>query len=185
MKILGEKIKYLPADDNPLSADVFFVEGDKHCYIYDVGNNDDSLRHINQVNKEKRIILSHYHKDHIGNIDNIDYSDLYVGEETYRAIGKGIIIEDSFSIQDGVKIEIIHCISPHTDGSLIVNIDNEYTLIADLYFTRPPFDKEKAMKMIKFLKNIDTQYFVISHQEDANVVPKEKLIAELLDYFNQ
>ena len=41
------------------------------------------------------------------------------------------------------------------------------------------------MKMIKFLKNIDTQYFVISHQEDANVVPKEKLIAELLDYFNQ
>lgn len=185
MKLLTEKIKYLPAVDNPLSADVFFVEGDKRCYIYDVGNNEDSLRHINQVNKEKTIILSHYHRDHIGNIDDIEYCDLYVGRETYHATGKGIIVEDSVSIQDGVKIEIIHCISPHTDGSLIVNIDNEYTLIADLYFTRPPFDKEKAMKMVKFLENIDTQYFVISHQEDANVVPKEKLIAELLDYFKR
>ena len=185
MKMLAEKIKYLPAVNNPLSADVFFVEGDKRCYIYDVGNNDDSLRYINQVNKEKTIILSHYHKDHVGNIDYIDYCDLYVGKETYQAIGKGIIVEDSFSIQDGVKIEIIHCASPHTDGSLIINIDNEYTLIADLYFTRPPFDKEKAIKMVKFLKNIDTQYFVISHQEDANVVSKEKLIAELLDYFKQ
>ena len=68
---------------------------------------------------------------------------------------------------------------------MIINIDNEYTLIADLYFTRPPFDGSKAMKMIETLRNINTKYFVISHQEEQKIISKEKLIVDLLDYFNQ
>lgn len=114
----------------------------------------------------------------------MNYRNLYVGALTYETIGQGIIIEDKFTIQDGVKIEVIHCISPHVDGSLIINIDNEYTLIADLYFTRPPFDKARAIKMIEALDNLDTKFFVISHQEESKVIAKEKMIAELLDYFN-
>ena len=74
---------------------------------------------------------------------------------------------------------------PHTDGCLIITVDNEYTLIADLYFTRPPFEMEKAMKMIETLRDIDTKYFVISHQEDEKVIPKETLITELTAYFYQ
>ena len=49
MNAIGEKIKYLPSSEYPLSADVYFIEGDKYCYIYDVGNNDDSLNQINQI----------------------------------------------------------------------------------------------------------------------------------------
>ena len=185
MKEIAEKIKYLPASNDPLSADVYFIEGDKYCYIYDVGNNTESLHHINRISNEKIIILSHRHKDHIGNIEHIRYRDLYVGRETFCATGKGEIVENVLTIHDGLKIEIIHCISPHTDGSLIININNEYTLIADLYFTRPPFDQEKTTKMLASLRDIDTQYFVVSHQNDANVIPKEKLIAELTAYFTQ
>lgn len=143
MNVITKKIKYLSATNNPLSADVYFIEGDKYCYIYDVGNNNNSLHHINQINKEKTIILSHHHKDHIGNIEHINYRNLYVGKKTYETVGKGRIVEDVFTVNDGAKIEIIHCTSPHTEGSLIINIDNEYTLIADLYFTRPPFDKKR------------------------------------------
>ena len=185
MNLITERIKYLPATCDPLSADVYFIEGDKYCYIYDVGNDNNSLHHINEVEKEKTIVLSHYHKDHVGNIDCINYRNLYVGKKTYDTIGKGKLVEDVITINDGVKIEIIHCTSPHTDGSLILNVDNEYTLIADLYFTRPPFDRDKAIKMIDILNNINTKYFVISHQEDEKIVSKEKLVAELLDYFNQ
>ena len=184
MNAIGNRIKYLPATNEPLSADVYFIDGDKYCYIYDVGNNANSLHYINQLCKEKVVILSHYHKDHTGNIEEIHYHDLYVGKKTHEVIGKGIIVEDKLTINDGAKIDVTHCPSPHTDGSLIVTIDNEYTLIADLYFTRPPFDEEKAMKMIDFLRNIDTQYFVISHLENENVIPKEKLIAELTVYFS-
>ena len=185
MNLIGKRIKYLPATNDPLSADVYCIEGDQYCYVYDVGNNENSLHYINQLGKEKVVILSHYHKDHTGNIVGLYYRDLYVGNKTYEVIWKGIIVEDTLTINDGVRIEIAHCVSPHTDGSLIITVDNEYTLIADLYFKRSPFDKEKAMKMIDFLRNIDTQYFVISHQEDEKVIPKDKLITELSVYFGQ
>lgn len=185
MKAIGNKIKYLPATNDPLSADVYCIEGDKYCYVYDVGNDNRSLRYINRLSKEKVIILSHHHKDHTGNIVGLLYRDLYVGKKTYEVIGNGNIVEDTLTINDGVRIEIAHCVSPHTDGSLIITVDNEYTLIADLYFTRLPYDKEKAMKMIDSLRSIDTKYFVISHQEHEKVIPKDKLIAELTAYFNQ
>lgn len=184
MNTISGKIKYLPATNDPLSADVYCIEGDKYCYVYDVGNDERSLQYINQIGKEKVVVLSHHHKDHTGNIVGLHYRDLYVGKKTYEIIGKGIIVEDALTINDGVRIDVSHCVSPHTEGSLIITVDNEYTLIADLYFTRPPFDEEKAMKMIDFLRNIDTQYFVISHQENENVIPKEKLIAELTVYFS-
>lgn len=183
MNAIGKRITYLPATNDPLSADVYLINGDKYCYIYDVGNNENSLQYINQLGKEKVVILSHYHKDHTGNIADLYYRDLYVGKKTHESIGKGIIVEDKLTINDGVKIEIAHCISPHTDGSLIVTVDNEYTLIADLFFTRPPFDKDKAMKMLESLRNIDTKYFVISHQEEEKVILKETLIQELTEYF--
>ena len=185
MNTIGERIKYLTATNDPLSADVYCIDGDQYCYVYDVGNNDQSLQYVNQIRKEKVVVLSHHHKDHTGNIVGLLYRDLYVGKKTYETIGTGVIVEDKLTINDGVRIDVIHCVSPHTDGSLIVTIDNEYTLIADLYFTRPPFDKEKAMKMIDSLRSIDTEYFVISHQEDGKVIPKDKLIVELTAYFNQ
>ena len=185
MNTIGERIKYLPATNDPLSADVYCIEGDEYCYVYDVGNNDRSLQYINQLSKEKIVILSHHHKDHAGNIADIHYRDLYVGKKTYEVIGKGVVVEDKLTIHDGVRIDVSYCTSPHTDGSLIVTIDNEYTLIADLYFTRPPFGKDKATKMIESLRNIDTKYFVISHQEDEKVIPKDRLITELTAYFNR
>ena len=184
MKAIGRRIRYLPASNDPLSADVYFIEGDKACYIYDVGNNEEALRCINQINKEKMIILSHYHRDHVGNADNLDFCGLYAGKKTYETIGKGTVLENRIVIDDGVKLEIMPCPSPHTDGSLIVNVDKEYTLIADLYFTRPPFEMENAMQMLEALKKIETKYFVVSHQEDDKIIPKERLIAELSDYFN-
>ena len=185
MNTIGEKIKYLPATNDPLSAEVYCFDGEKYCYIYDVGNNNKALQYINQIEKDKIIILSHCHKDHIGNIKDIHYQNLYVGKETNEVVGTGIIVEDKIIIDDNVNIEITHCTSPHTDGSLIVTIDNEYTLIADLYFTRHPFDKKKAIKMIETLKEMDTKYFVISHLEVDKIVPKEQLTGELSEYFHK
>jgi len=185
MNSITDKIRYLPATDDPLSADVYLIEGERYCYIYDVGNNDDSLRYIGHTDKEKIIILSHYHKDHTGNIGRLSYHSLYVGGKTYETIGKGVIVETVVTITDGVKIEIIPCPSPHTEGSLIINLNHEYTFIADLYFTRLPFNQEKALQMIETLRNIDTRYFVISHQEKEKIVLKDKMISELSDFFGQ
>ena len=182
MKTIGTRITYLPASNDPLSADVYLIDGDKYCYIYDVGNDDQSLYLINQIKKEKIVILSHYHQDHTGNIEKIHFRTLYAGRKTQEAIGKGIIVEKAFTIHDGVKIDVIPCTSPHTNGSLVITVDNKYTFIADLFFTRPPFDHEKAEKMIEALSAIETKYFVISHWEERKIVSKEILINELSDY---
>ena len=103
MNTIGERIKYMPAENDPLSADVYYIEGDKYCYVYDVGNDGRSLRYINQIGEEKIVILSHHHKDHTGNIADIHYRDLCVGKKTYEAIGKGVLVEDKLTINDGVK----------------------------------------------------------------------------------
>jgi len=36
---ITEKISYIKASDNPLSADVILIEGQEYLYVFDVGNN--------------------------------------------------------------------------------------------------------------------------------------------------
>lgn len=183
MERINNVITYLPASSEPLSADVYFIEGDTCCYIFDVGNNEAALQAISATKKEKIVILSHYHKDHTGNIDKVDYKELYVGDLTKETIQRGTVVTDKVVIHDGVELVIQQCPSPHTKGSLIVTVNKEYTLIADLYFTRAEYDKELANEMLKVLENEDTKYFVVSHQQEENVFEKQKLIAELKEYF--
>ena len=184
MKMIGNYIKHLSASNEPLSADVYLIDGNKYCYVYDVGNNDESLSIIEGISKDKVIILSHYHQDHVGNVDKLQFRELYVGNLTYETIGKGTVVEDSYMIHDGITIEIKHCPSPHVSGSLIVTINKEYTLIADLYFTRQVYDTALASEMLNTLESIDTKYFVVSHQVETSIFEKEYLINELKEYFN-
>lgn len=183
MKKICDYIQYLPAVSEPLSADVYFIEGEKYCYIFDVGNNEEALEAISKVDKDKVVIISHYHKDHTGNIDKVDCKTLYVGDLTYEMIHKGTIVEESLIIHDGLEIEIRHCTSPHVNGSLVMIINNEYTLLGDVYSVRDTYDKELAHKMLDELKQIDTTYFVNSHLEEC-VVEKDILLEELCAYFN-
>ena len=183
MKTIGNYIKCIPASDEPLSADVYLIEGEQYCYIFDVGNCRESLQIIREVQKEKIIILSHHHKDHTGNIDQLDYKKLYVGDVTAETIGTGIVVREPVFIRDGIDFEIIPCVSPHTGGSLIVNVNYEYTLIADLFFSRPPIDTKAARNMIQTLETVDTGFFVVSHRGEGSIYEKQNLISQLYDYF--
>lgn len=183
---INSDIEYIPCSDEPLSAEVYFIHGEKYCYIFDVGDNEFSRNAINAVCHKKVIILSHCHKDHTGNIDKISYEKLYVGKLTKDTIQAGCVVDERLSIDDGIQIDIIPCTSPHVDGSLIVVVNREYALIADLYFTRTDreYDKEKAYQMLNELESVDTKYFVVSHQEARAVYEKESLIAQLREYFS-
>lgn len=182
-QIIPEYIKHLPATDEPLSADVYVVSGRENDYIFDVGNNRQSLDFIAETSENRVVILSHLHNDHVGNIEKLAYGALYVGDKTREKLGRGTVVEDALTIEDGVKLEIRHCPSPHTDGSLILTVNGEYTLIADLYFTKPDFDRKKAHQMLGALKELETKYFVVSHRKAACVFEKAALIGELEEYF--
>ena len=183
MNKIKDIITYLPASSDPLSADVYFIKGDTNCYVFDVGNCEKALQEIIAISQEKVIILSHYHKDHTGNIDKVNYKELYVGDLTKETIQRGTVVTDEVVIHDGVELLIQHCPSPHVNGSLIVTVNKEYTLLADLYFTRAGYDKELANEMLKVLGELETKYFVVSHQQGENIFEKKKIIKELKEYF--
>lgn len=183
IQVIPEYIKHLPATDEPLSADVYIVSGRENDYIFDVGNNAEALEFIAQAAGNGVVILSHPHNDHVGNIEKLAYRALYVGDKTREKLGGGTVVEDALTIGDGVTLEIRHCPSPHTDGSLILTVNGEYTLLADLYFTKPDYDRKKAHQMLDALKELETKYFVVSHQKAACVFEKAALIEELEDYF--
>ena len=67
---LDKNIEYLPAEDNPLSADVYIIYGEKRNFIIDTGSNDEAYKLIKNIDN-KTIVITHFHADHIGNLKRI------------------------------------------------------------------------------------------------------------------
>ena len=164
---ISSYLSFLPSSKEPLSANVFFIEGDNNTYIFDVGRNDEAYKQIESITKNKVVIISHFHGDHLENINRISFNDLLVGNYTYTHTNKGNIVKDKVFINDGVRLEVLATSSVHSKGSLVVNINNEYCLIGDLVYSKPPLNRSLYIQMLKELEKIDTKYFVIGHGEDC------------------
>ena len=81
---ITDDISYIKASDNPLSADVILVEGQEYLYVFDVGNNEQVAEYVNDIPKRKRVILSHFHTDHMGNIGRVHWDTVYFGANTEK-----------------------------------------------------------------------------------------------------
>lgn len=81
---ITEQISYIKASQNPLSADVILVDGKDYLYVFDVGNNEQVAEYINEIPKKKRVILSHFHTDHMGNIGRVEFERVYFGAATEK-----------------------------------------------------------------------------------------------------
>ena len=71
IQTINDHISYLTPTEHPLSANVVIIEGDAFFWVYDVGNHpavsEILQKKSEQTGKEIRVILSHFHPDHIGN----------------------------------------------------------------------------------------------------------------------
>ena len=81
---ITEHISYIKASDNPLSADVILVEGQEYLYVFDVGNNWQVAEYINSLSPKKRVVLSHFHTDHMGNIGRVTWESVFFGANTEK-----------------------------------------------------------------------------------------------------
>lgn len=162
---ITDYLKYIVSSDEPLSSNVFFVEGKDNVYIYDVGRNDEAFNEIEKINRNKTVIISHFHKDHIENIKRISFQNLYVSNYTYKHINEGIVVKDVINIEDGIKLQIMLISSVHSKGALVLNINNEYCLIGDSIFHNGSYNKSLTIMMIKQLELINTKYFVTGHEK--------------------
>ena len=75
---LTDTISYLPATEEPFSCDIGFVKTDDCTWIFDVGVGEAAAQAINAVQGKKKIVLSHFHPDHITNLPLVSYDELYV-----------------------------------------------------------------------------------------------------------
>lgn len=175
---INEYLSFMPSTQEPLSSNVFFVSGKDNTYIYDVGSSDETCNMIQSITNNKKIIISHFHADHLNNISRITYDDLYVSNYTYKHTNKGRIVKDPITILDGIKLEIIPVSSVHSKGSLLLNINNEYCLVGDLIHCDGLLNKSLYCMMIQDLEKVDTKYFVLGHNENC-IHSKDELLVKL------
>ena len=180
---IAPRIRRIPAASDPLSADVFIIEGDARCYVFDVGMNDEAFAAISALDKPVTVILSHFHRDHIGNMGRLHPDVTLAGARTMKYISGGTLVDAPLTIRDGVEIIVRPCVSPHAPGCLIATVDGTYTFIGDLHYARPGVGQGEAKGMLNVLKAVDTRYFVPSHMDGSPLVEKDALLREIREYY--
>ena len=60
---INDRISYIEASEDPLSADIGIIEDSDSTWLYDVGNGEKS---ICGLDSSYHVVLSHFHPDHTG-----------------------------------------------------------------------------------------------------------------------
>lgn len=183
MQQLAQRVFRVPPVDDPLSSDAFIIEGDTQYYVFDVGSSDAAFEAVSALGKPVTVILSHFHRDHIANMDRLTPAETLAGARTMKYIAGGTLVDAPLTIRDGVKIVVRPCVSPHAPGSLIATVDGMYTLIGDLHYARPSTGQGEAKGMLNLLKTLKTAYFLPSHRMDSPLVERDALLQEIKAYY--
>lgn len=177
---LSQRISYLPATQDPLSADIIVVRGDSAWWIYDVGNCDSALEFINSLDEslKKNIVISHFHADHTGNLIkalhgevSMPFDELYVGQYTVRHTHQGSVVTELLQIDDGVHLEIMPVPSSHAKGSLVLVVDDEFAFMGDSTYPKvghgepDSYNVQTLYEQIKFLSSMNVKSLYLSHKK--------------------
>ncbi len=183
---INERISYIKATEKPLSADVGMVEGDKILWLFDLGADKAAFDLLNGIEKPKNAVISHFHPDHMGNLEHMALNEVYLGANTFKYAHRGTVVNEDIFIDDGVIIHLFPLPSSHAKGSLGMKT-GDYAFLGDAIY--PTMKQEKACynssvlkEEIDVLKKLNARYFFISHDERF-IRTKEEIIAELEEIY--
>lgn len=179
---INDHISYIEASDNPLSADIGVIKDGDKTWLYDVGNGEQSLSSIPDC--KCNVVLSHFHADHIGNIDNVNCDELYVSKETYKHVGRGTIIESDTYIGN---IHIFPIPSSHAKGCLGLEVDNMYAFLGDALYSKVKngyyiYNSQLVKVEIEVLECLNSPYLLVSHYQGL-IREKKEVLNELYDIY--
>lgn len=174
---VNEKISYIECNENPLSSDIGIIREGGATWLYDVGNGE---KNITGLSENYHIVLSHFHQDHVGNIDKLKVEKLYVSNETYRHIHKGIVVDADLYIGN---LHIFPFPSSHSKGCLGLEVDHTYAFVGDALYSRAKedycvYNATLLKDEIRILKELEAPYLLISHYKGF-LCKKETVITEL------
>ncbi|MBQ7641649.1 MAG: MBL fold metallo-hydrolase [Acholeplasmatales bacterium] len=185
MKRINDYISYLESTDNPLSARVFIINGKEYNYIFDVGANKESREIIKNI-ENRKIIISHFHTDHMENLRFFieDVDNLYIGDYTYKILGYGNVIKEELEISDGIDLKIIPIPNSHSKGALCLLINEEYLLIGDsLEGNRYGLNQNSLKDEIALLEKLNFKYILTGHESEIYL--KDDVIKTLKYYYSK
>jgi len=187
---LTDRIHYLQMSNDPLSADVIAVRGDRSWWIFDVGACDEAVQFINELprilegdaaNLAKNVVISHFHRDHLLNVQrmysgeiSLDINALYVGAYTSKTFGEveGVaknVVMEPLAFDDGVQIQILPMPNSHAKGSLALIVD-DYVFLGDATYpmvghgSPDVYNVQILGEQIKLLKTLKPTRFCLSHK---------------------
>ncbi len=178
MDTLSGLLRRIPPCEEPLSSDAFIIEGKERCYVFDAGSSDAAFEAIRQLEKPVTFILSHFHRDHTGNLSRLE-GEVLGGARSCKYVGRGTRVDAPLTIQDGVHLLVQPCVSPHAPGCLILTVNHTLTLLGDLTYAQPGAGAGEAVGMLRTLRAVDTQYFAESHGECFAPVERAEFLKSL------
>ena len=181
---IADHISYLPAVEQPLSADVGVIRSVDELWIYDVGSTEEIATAVNTLPGQKNIILSHFHPDHTGNIGRVAYDKLYGGAFTCRRLGIGTVVDDHIYLEDGIHIFPLP--SSHSKGCVGLEY-GDYAFLGDATYSmkkdgKAAYNAGLLRELITVMKSLHANRFLLSHSEPF-AHPKAEIVAELEEIY--
>ena len=185
---INDRISYIKATGKPLSADVGIVEGDEFIWIFDVGADESVPISLNKIQKTKNAVISHFHPDHMGNLEHVDLNEVYLGANTFKYAKRGNVVDEDVFINDGAEIHLFPLPSSHAKGSVGMET-GDYAFLGDAIYStmkqgKVCYNASVLKEEIAVLKNLSAKFFLISHDERF-VRPKEEIISELSEIYSK
>lgn len=185
---IADKISYIKATGKPLSADVGMIEGDEYLWIFDVGADESVSISLKGITKPKKAVVSHFHPDHMANLEHVALEEVFLGANTFKYAKRGTVVADDIFVDDGVKIHIFPLPSSHAKGSVGLET-GDYAFLGDATYAtmkqgRVCYNASVLKEEIAVLKNLSAKFFLISHDEKF-IRPKDEIIAELEEIYSK
>ena len=177
---INDRISYLPASFNPLSCDVVFIKSKDCTWIYDVGCCKTACDLINSIPGKKNIVISHFHYDHVKNLDKVNYDNLFVSNFTFKHVNKGTIVEENLVFEeDGISIFMLP--SSHAKGCLAL-VCGDYAFTGDGTYCKEKlgnhrYNVQLLKAEIDVLEKLPVQFVCLDH--DKNFVQKKDTLVRL------
>lgn len=178
---INEKISYIPASDNPLSADIGIIRTGGKTWLFDVGNDE---RSIEGLDGTYNVVLSHFHADHVGNLEKTSCKELFISKETYDHVLRGTVVRDSIAAGN---LRVFPIPSSHTKGCLGLEVDGTYAFVGDALYSKVKdgcyvYNAQLLKDEIAVLKGLQASFLLVSHF-DGLIRRKEEVLAELEEIY--